>query len=175
MAQSKSSILKLRTVKVAVVAAAYAATTVLLAPISFGAFQVRVSDVMMPIPYHPMLGFNGVIGLTIGCLIANLVSPFGVWDVVLGTLANLVSATLSYLAGRLMPRSVIGRLAAVSAPLVVVTLLIGYVLLHLIYLEPVYVAIPGVLAGEAVSAGLGGYLLLEAMDRRWRYDARKLK
>ena len=159
---------KIDAIKAAVIASVYAAVTVLLASISFGPIQVRISDVLMPIPYHPYFGLNGVIGLTVGCLLANLVSPYGVWDVVLGTVANLVAGVLSWLAGRAFPNSVIGRILAVASPVLTVTFIIGFVLLHLIYKVPLSLAVCGVALGESVSAGLGGYLLLEALDRGLR-------
>ncbi len=157
-------------IKAAVIASVYAAVTILLAPISFGPTQLRISDILMPIPYHPYFGFGGVVGLTVGCLLANLVSPYGIWDVALGTLTNLVAGLLSWLAGRAFPRSVKGRVLAVASPVITVTFIIGYVLLHLIYKVPLKVSIPGVALGEVFTSGLGGYLLLEALDRglkRW--------
>ncbi len=157
---------KLEAIKAAVVASIYAAVTVLLAPISFGPTQFRLSDILMPIPYHPYFGFEGgVIGLTVGCLLANLVSPYGVWDVVLGTLTNFIAGILSWLAGKKFPNSVIGRVLAVISPVVVVTFMIGFILLHIIYKVPLKVSIPGVGLGESVTAGVGGYILLEALDR----------
>ncbi len=163
---------KLGAIKAAVIASVYAAVTVLLAPISFGPTQFRLSDILMAIPYHPLFGFEGgVVGLTIGCLLANIVSPYGIWDIVLGTLTNLIAGTLSWLAGKKFPNSVIGRVLAVLSPVVVVTFLIGFVLLHLIYKVPLGISIPGVGIGESVTAGIGGYILLEALDRglkRWR-------
>jgi uncharacterized membrane protein len=159
---------KLESIKAAVIASIYAAVTILLAPISFGPTQFRLSDILMPIPYHPYFGFSGVIGLTVGCFIANLVSPYGVWDVVLGTLTNFVAGILSWLAGKAFPKSIKGRVLAVISPVLVVTLIIGYLLLHVIYKVPLNVALPGVALGESVTAGFGGYLLLEALDRGLR-------
>ena len=151
-------------VKSAIIAAGYAAITILIAPIAYGPYQFRISDVLMPIPYLPYFGISGIIGITVGTLIANLISPYSFWDVILGTLANLISGTGSYLAWR-MPNKTIGKLIAVVIPVVVVTVLIGYVLLHVIFGVPFWVAISGIFISETVTAGIGGYIFITRLEK----------
>jgi len=70
----------------AVVGAAYAALTAVLAPISYGPVQFRISEVLCILPFFaPFTTW----GLFIGCIIANLASPSGVMDVIFGSLATL--------------------------------------------------------------------------------------
>ena len=70
----------------AIVGAAYAALTMALAPISYGPIQMRVSEVLCILPFFmPCTTW----GLFIGCMVANLISAAGVWDVVFGSLATL--------------------------------------------------------------------------------------
>ena len=76
----------------AMIAALYALTTVLLAPISYGDTQFRVSEALTLLP---MLTPAAIPGLTIGCLIANLLSPYGVLDIVVGSAATLLAALLT--------------------------------------------------------------------------------
>ena len=77
----------------ALIAAIYAVLTILLAPISYGPMQVRVSEALTILPaLTPM----GIPGLTIGCLLANLLGPYGIFDVIFGTLATLVATLCSY-------------------------------------------------------------------------------
>ena len=72
----------------AIVGAAYAALTMALAPISYGPIQMRVSEALCVLPFFmPCATW----GLFIGCVIANLISAAGVWDVVFGSLATLCS------------------------------------------------------------------------------------
>ena len=72
----------------AIIGAAYAALTMALAPISYGPIQMRVSEVLCVLPFFlPCATW----GLFIGCMIANLISAAGVWDVVFGSLATLGS------------------------------------------------------------------------------------
>ena len=76
----------------ALVAALYAALTLLLAPISFGPIQFRVSEALTLLPYCIP---QSVPGLFVGCLVANVVGGFGIIDIVLGSLATLAAAWLT--------------------------------------------------------------------------------
>ena len=151
-------------IRTAVIAAGYAAVTILIAPIAYGPIQFRISDVLMPIPFIPYFGLAGVLGLAIGTLIANLISPYGLWDIVLGTLANLISGLGSYYARRI-PDKNLGRIIAVIIPVIVVTFLIGFILLTLLFEVPIIIAVGGVFIGELVTAGIGGYILISRLER----------
>lgn len=76
-------------VKGAVVAAIYAVLTLCLAPISYGPVQFRLSELLTVLPVFA--GFS-VPGLTIGCVLANLMGGFGLYDIVIGSLATLLGA-----------------------------------------------------------------------------------
>lgn len=68
-------------VTTAMVAALYAVLTV-VTPLSFGAIQLRVSEMMVLLAF---IDKRYAPGLILGCFIANLFSPFGLMDVVFGT------------------------------------------------------------------------------------------
>ena len=71
-----------------VVAALYAAVTMISAPISYGAVQFRLSEAMMVLCwFRPWLG----IGLTLGCFLANLFSTVTALDMVVGTAATALA------------------------------------------------------------------------------------
>jgi uncharacterized membrane protein len=73
----------------AVVGAAYAALTILLAPISYGPLQFRVSEALCILPaFIPFTAW----GLAAGCVISNLISAYGILDIVFGSLATLGAA-----------------------------------------------------------------------------------
>jgi uncharacterized membrane protein len=72
----------------AIIAAAYAALTLVLAPISYGSIQMRVSEIMV---FFAFYNRKYIPGLVLGCLIANLPSPLGAWDICFGTLATLLA------------------------------------------------------------------------------------
>ena len=77
-----------------IIAAIYIALTFLLAPISYGAIQMRVSEALCVLP---MFTPAAVPGLFIGCLISNGLSPaISVFDIVLGSLSTFAAAYLAY-------------------------------------------------------------------------------
>lgn len=70
----------------AMAGAAYAALTILLAPISYNVIQVRISEVLCILPFFfPETTW----GLFLGCALSNVISAAGVWDVVFGSMATL--------------------------------------------------------------------------------------
>ncbi|TCJ15130.1 QueT transporter family protein [Rubrobacter taiwanensis] len=90
----------------ALIAGAYWAVTVVLAPISYGPVQVRVSEALTTLPYlYP----PSIIGLWIGAAAANLTSPFGLVDVVFGSSLTLLAALVT----RHMPRPYLAPLPPV--------------------------------------------------------------
>ncbi len=70
----------------ALVAAVYAALTMALGFISYGPIQFRIAEALCILPFF--LPFT-TWGLFVGCILANLMSPVGVFDVVFGSLATL--------------------------------------------------------------------------------------
>lgn len=78
--------------KAAVCAALYAALTLLLAPVSYGAVQFRVSELLTVLPlFSPVFSW----GLTLGCFLANLASPLGWLDLLFGTAGTLCASLLT--------------------------------------------------------------------------------
>lgn len=73
----------------AMVGAAYLALTMLFLPISFGAVQCRISEVLCVMPfYFPCTSW----GLFAGCILANVIGGYGILDIVFGSLATLLAA-----------------------------------------------------------------------------------
>ena len=79
-----------------VVAALYAALTIGLSFIGYGPLQFRVAEALCVLPFF--FPFS-VWGLFVGCIIANLVSPFPL-DVVVGPLATLLAAFCTMFIGK---------------------------------------------------------------------------
>ena len=75
----------------AMIAAIYAAATYLCAvfAIAYGNIQFRLSEALTILSVFTPAAIPG---LTIGCIIGNLSSPFGIWDIVFGSLATLLAA-----------------------------------------------------------------------------------
>ena len=76
--------------------AAYAVTTIVLAPISYGALQFRVSEVLCIMPFF-VPGTEW--GLFAGCIIANLMTG-NIFDIIFGSLATLAAGFCTALIGK---------------------------------------------------------------------------
>ncbi|MBQ9080081.1 MAG: QueT transporter family protein [Clostridia bacterium] len=79
----------------AVIAALYVVLTLLSAAfgLSSGVIQFRLSEALCVLPIFTSAAIPG---LTVGCLVANLVTGAAVWDVVFGSLATLLGALGAY-------------------------------------------------------------------------------
>lgn len=113
-----------RIVKTAIVASIYAALTVGLNPISYGAVQFRLSEVLVLLAF---VNADYIVGLTIGCLIANLLGPYGLADIICGTFATFVSAYLIYITPKFI-KSKYAIWVASLWPVLINALIIGLML-----------------------------------------------
>ena len=75
----------------AMIAALYAAATYLSSvfAIAYGPIQFRLSEALTVLSVFTPAA---VPGLTVGCIIGNLASPYGIWDIVFGSLATFLAA-----------------------------------------------------------------------------------
>ena len=80
----------------AVIGAAYAVLTMALAPISYGAVQMRISEVLCILPFFIP---SSVWGLTLGCAIANILTG-NIFDVIFGSLATFCAAVITARLGK---------------------------------------------------------------------------
>lgn len=92
---------------IAIIAALYAVATLALPFASYGAVQLRFSEA-----FNHLVVFNKryIIALTLGVFIANIWSPLGIVDMLVGTAGTLAMTTMSYFATRKV-KSVVKRLA----------------------------------------------------------------
>jgi len=83
----------------AIIAALYVVFTGLSAALGLasGAIQVRLSEALTVLPYFTPAAVPGV---TVGCLLANLLTPVGPWDIFGGSLITLIAAFLTFLIGK---------------------------------------------------------------------------
>lgn len=106
-----------RLVRCAVIAAVYVVVCLVLAPFSYGAVQVRVAEALCLLP---VFGAEYIVGVTLGCFLANLLGSTVV-DVVFGTLATLLACLVTY---KLRDIRVKGLAIPASLPPVVFNMLI---------------------------------------------------
>ena len=108
-----------------VVAALYAALTLVIAPIAYGPVQFRLSEVLCILPFfYPI----SALGLFIGCIFANLFSPYGVLDIVAGSIASLLAALATMQLGRLNRHVITIKALACFPPVFINALIIGAVI-----------------------------------------------
>ena len=81
-----------------IIAALYATLCLAVPPLTASEFRIAEAMTILPV-----FTTAAIPGLAVGCLIANLLTalmganPAGIWDIVFGTLATLVAATLTHL------------------------------------------------------------------------------
>lgn len=140
--------------RAAAIGAVYAALTLILAPISYGQVQLRVSEALTLLP---VLTPAAVPGLFVGCLIANLLGSASALDVIFGSLATLLAALLTR---RLRNRSALAALP----PVVMNALIVGGVLSYTLSL-PLFATMGWVGLGEALACFVLGLPLLRVARR----------
>lgn len=75
-------------VRISVIAALYVVLTLALPAIAYGPIQFRLSEVMTLLAFiDPFY----ILPLTLGCAIANIGSPFGIIDVIVGSFASFLA------------------------------------------------------------------------------------
>ena len=121
-----------------------------------GQIQLRLSEALCVLPvFLPA----AVPGLTIGCLLANLLCGNIIWDVVFGTLATLLGA----IGTRLLRKR---PLLALLPPILSNTIIVPFVLAYAYCLPgsvPFFMLTVGI--GEVLSCGLLGSLLYSTLDK----------
>ncbi len=75
----------------ALIAAIYYVLTILMAGQAFYDVQFRIAEIFIFLAFFRK---DFVIGVTLGCFLANLHSPLWPWDPIFGTLATFISALL---------------------------------------------------------------------------------
>lgn len=73
----------------ALIAAIYAAATYAISAIAYGPIQFRISEALT---VFSVFTPAAVPGLTVGCILSNISSPYGVWDIIFGSGATLLAA-----------------------------------------------------------------------------------
>ncbi|MEG2056794.1 MAG: QueT transporter family protein [Romboutsia sp.] len=150
-------------VTTAVVAAIYATLTLALGFISYGPIQFRIAEVMILLPF---ISSKYIVGLTLGCFIANIIGPYGVPDIVIGTLATFISAYLVYLTSKLIKESKFALIVAGIWPTVVNAVMVGF-MLNKFYGAPLIYAILEVGFGQFVVINIIGLPLFKILSSRY--------
>lgn len=142
----------------AMIAAIYVILVEVFKPFSYGVMQVRVAEVLTVLPFFTP---SAIPGLTIGVLISNILGPNGFLDVVLGTLATLIAAYLTYRTRK--------KILAPLAPILVNAVIIGVMLYYIFLGSPDQIPLVAIMAWVAlgqtiVCYGLG-YPFILILDK----------
>jgi len=159
-----------------VIASLYAITVIMLPSISFLLFQVRIADALIPLSM--ILGWPAILGITIGCFVANFSAPWGqpflvIIDAFFGSIANLIAGYVSWKLYRNVSVRVNENLTLQLGCFVeniIVTLIVGTYLKYLLEVAfgikvPLLVSWFGILLGSLVSINLLGYSLALAVHK----------
>ena len=150
-------------VTAAMIAALYVVLSFAIAAfgLASGAIQVRVSEALTILPYFTA---SAIPGLTIGCLLFNLLSGAAILDVIFGTVATLIGAIVSYIIGKAAKRISWMKFLVPVPPILANAFIVPWVLKTAYGLEDAYwylVATVGI--GEIISCGVLGMVLLFAL------------
>lgn len=143
----------------AIIAALYVVLTFIANALGLanGVIQVRFSEALTILPFFTPAGIPG---LTIGCLLSNILTGCSIFDIIFGTLATFIGAVFTYLLRK-------HKFLAPIPPIVANVLIIPPVL-KIAYGAadslPFLMATVGI--GEVISCGVLGMLLLFALNKQ---------
>lgn len=143
----------------AIIAALYVVLTFIANALGLanGVIQVRFSEALTILPFFTPAGIPG---LTIGCLLSNILTGCSIFDIIFGTLATFIGAVFTYLLRK-------HKFLAPVPPIVANVLIIPPVL-KIAYGAadslPFLMATVGI--GEVISCGVLGMLLLFALNKQ---------
>ena len=128
-----------------------------------GAIQFRLSEALTILP---MLTSAAIPGLTVGCILANILTGCAMWDVVFGSLATLLGAIGTHLL-RKTENPVLGCIPPIIANVVIVPI----VLMKVYGVEDGYPYLALTVGiGEVVCCGVLGVLLYRQLKKSKRFE-----
>ena len=120
-----------------------------------GVIQLRFSEALCILPYYTAAA---VPGLFVGCLLSNFLTGCTLVDVIVGSFATLLGAVIT----RKLRRN---KWLAPLGPVLCNTFMIPFVLLYAYGIRPLWFSFLTVFAGEVLSSGVMGMILLFALQK----------
>ncbi|MBU5364986.1 QueT transporter family protein [Enterococcus devriesei] len=142
------------TAKMAVVTGLYVTVTLVLSVVSFGAIQFRLAEMFN---YLPLFNRRYTISVTLGVAIANLASPLGIVDVLLGSFSTWIVL--------LVCRRVTQNIPSLKFKMIVTALIFAFSMftvagqLSFFYQAPFFFNWLVIGLGELLSMSLGGAMI----------------
>ena len=141
--------------RIGIIAGLYTAITFLLSAISFGPVQVRAAEALTLLP---ILCPEAVAGLFLGCLLSNILGPFGAVDIIFGSLTTLLAAFITY---RFRNNIIVAFLSPILFNAFIVSLY-----LHLFFQIPYWPTVLTIGLGESISVLILGLPLMRLLKAR---------
>lgn len=126
-----------------------------------GAIQLRISEALTILPYFTV---SAIPGLTIGCLLFNLLSGAAILDIIFGSIASLLGGIGSYLIAKPAKKIKWLKFLIPAPPVLANAFIVPWVLKTAYGLQDAYwylVLTVGI--GELISCGIFGMVLLHAL------------
>lgn len=156
---SKSVLTTRQLTTAAIIAALYVVLTYIsnLFGLASGVIQVRISEALTILP---CLTIAAVPGVTVGCLLANLLTGAALPDVIFGTLATLIGVIGARL---LKKKPLLAPLPTILANAIIIPFVLRYA-----YGVPdaIWFMFLTVGAGEVIGAGILGILLYNVLKKQ---------
>ncbi len=138
----------------AMIAAIYAVLTIALSSFSYLGVQIRIAEALILLCFFRK---EYIIGITLGCFIANFNSPLLPWDLIFGVLASLLSALIISYMKQLFLASLV--------PVILNGFIVGAEL-YFILDEAFWLNVGLVMIGEFIAVSIIGYIIFMILGRR---------
>ena len=151
----------------AAIAAIYVVLCQIFAPISFRDVQVRIAEGLTILPFFTPAAIPG---LFVGCVLGNLLGGAIPIDIIFGSLATLIGALGTWAIGRWIrrkhPASHRMKFLLPVPPILANALIIPFILYYGYGITvPIPIQIATVGAGEILSCGVIGMIILFALEK----------
>jgi len=142
----------------AMIAAVYLVLTLIFYLTSFLPYQIRFAEALTVLPYFTPFAIPG---LFVGCIVSNILGGNGIWDIVIGSLATLLSAYLTYKISFKKPKR---KLLAPLPPVLINAVVVG-AMLSVLYEMPLFITMLSVGVGQIIACYLLGYPLMILIEK----------
>jgi uncharacterized membrane protein len=142
----------------AMIAAVYLVLTMIFYVTSFQPLQSRLAEALTVLPYFTPVAIPG---LFVGCILANILGGNGIWDVVVGSLASLLAAYLTYKLTYNKPK----RKWLAPLPAVLVNAVAVGIMLSVLYDMPLFATMLSVGVGQVLSCYILGIPLMVFIEK----------
>ena len=148
-------------VQAAMIAALYVVLTFIANALGLAnyAIQVRFSEALTILPFFPPAAIPG---LFIGCLLSNILTGCAIPDIIFGSIATLIGAVFTYKLRKF-------KWLAPIPPIISNMIIVPFILLYAYGIRPLWFSFLTVTAGEVISCGILGMMLLFTLEK---YKAR---